>query len=192
MLVIDTSTGAIAQQMDYDEFGNITNDSNPGFQPFGFAGGIYDQQTKLTRFGARDYDSIIGRWTAKDSVGLGDGPNIYAYVNSDPVNYFDLLGLSKTEGKHANKNKPMNVGDHNKNSSASEVKKAITQAQKSGNLKHAKKLKGLLKAIKRGGLQGLLLGVALESLLNLYPKDSEAEPLIIENTDAESCGANYR
>jgi hypothetical protein len=25
-----------------DEFGNVLADSNPGFQPFGFAGGLYD------------------------------------------------------------------------------------------------------------------------------------------------------
>ena len=34
--------------------GNITSDTNPGFQPFGFAGGLYDTDTGLTRFGARD------------------------------------------------------------------------------------------------------------------------------------------
>ena len=33
------------------------------FQPFGFAGGLYDHQTGLIRFGARDYDSEAGRWT---------------------------------------------------------------------------------------------------------------------------------
>ena len=66
-LVINITTGEIAQQIDYDEFGNILTDSNPGFQPFGFAGGIYDQHTKLVRFGARDYDAETGRWTAKGS-----------------------------------------------------------------------------------------------------------------------------
>src|SRR5207244_7001186 len=39
-LVINTTTGAVAQRIDYDEFGRITSDSNPGFQPFGFAGGL--------------------------------------------------------------------------------------------------------------------------------------------------------
>ena len=42
-LVINTSTGQIVQRMDYDEFGNVLVDTNPGFQPFGFAGGIYDR-----------------------------------------------------------------------------------------------------------------------------------------------------
>ena len=39
-LVVNTSMGAIAQRIDYDEFGNITADTNPGFQPFGSAGGL--------------------------------------------------------------------------------------------------------------------------------------------------------
>ncbi|MBT9098538.1 hypothetical protein KFZ76_12595 [Methylovulum psychrotolerans] len=46
-------------------WGNITQDTNPGFQPFGYAGGLYDRHTKLVRFGARDYDAETGRWTGK-------------------------------------------------------------------------------------------------------------------------------
>jgi len=34
----------VAQRLDYDEFGVVLMDTNPGFQPFGFAGGIYDPQ----------------------------------------------------------------------------------------------------------------------------------------------------
>ncbi len=43
----------------HDEFGVVTNDTNPGFQPFGFAGGLYDSDTKLVRFGLRDYDAEV-------------------------------------------------------------------------------------------------------------------------------------
>ncbi|MGH9439585.1 MAG: RHS repeat protein, partial [Terriglobia bacterium] len=46
-LVIDAATGAVVQQIDYDVWGRIANDSNPGFQPFAFAGGLYDADTKL-------------------------------------------------------------------------------------------------------------------------------------------------
>jgi YD repeat-containing protein len=38
-LVVNAVTGDVAQEMEYDEFGVVLSDSNPGFQPFGFAGG---------------------------------------------------------------------------------------------------------------------------------------------------------
>jgi RHS repeat-associated protein len=93
-LVINTATGAVAQRMDYDAFGNVITDTNPGFQPFGFAGGLYDRDTKLAHFGARDYDAETGRWTAKDPILFGGGqPNVYTYLNNDPINRIDRDGL---------------------------------------------------------------------------------------------------
>lgn len=93
-LVINTTSGAITQQINYDAFGRVTLDTNPGFQPFGFAGGIYDAATGLVRFGARDYDAETGRWTTKDPVGLGGGSvNFYSYAGNDPLNFIDPTGL---------------------------------------------------------------------------------------------------
>ena len=60
--VVNARTGVIAQRMDYNEWGRVTLDTNPGFQMFGFAGGLYDQDTKLVKFGARDYDGSTGQW----------------------------------------------------------------------------------------------------------------------------------
>jgi YD repeat-containing protein len=60
-LVVNAATGEVAQRMDYDAWGNVLLDTNPGFQPFGFAGGLYDSDTGLVRFGARDYDPETGR-----------------------------------------------------------------------------------------------------------------------------------
>ncbi len=93
-LVVELASGVVVQQMDYDVWGKVTLDTNPGFQPFGFAGGIYDQDTELTRFGARDYDASVGRWTVKDPIGFDGGlSNLYGYVGGDPVNFVDLEGL---------------------------------------------------------------------------------------------------
>jgi RHS repeat-associated protein len=90
----DVATGEIAHQMSYDEFGNVLADSNSGFQPFGFAGGLYDADTGLVRYGARDYDAMAGRWTATDPIGFAGGDtNLYAYVGNDPVNSIDPTGL---------------------------------------------------------------------------------------------------
>ena len=94
VLIVDASTGAIAEQIRYGAWGNVTQDTNPGFQPFGFAGGLYDQDTGLVHFGARDYDPETGRWISKDPI-LFDGgnPNLYSYVLNDPVNLIDVSGL---------------------------------------------------------------------------------------------------
>lgn len=92
-VVVDVETGEAAQRIDYDPYGRVVRDTNPGFQPFGFGGGIYDPVTKLVRFGARDYDPRVGRWTAPDPLGFGGGdPNLYAYVGGDPVNRVDETG----------------------------------------------------------------------------------------------------
>jgi RHS repeat-associated protein len=97
-LVVDISDGSVVQRMDYDAFGNVIEDSNPGFQPFGFAGGIYDLDTQLTRFGARDYDAQTGRWTAKDPILFAGGDtNLFGYVLGDPVNWVDEDGLNPNE-----------------------------------------------------------------------------------------------
>ncbi len=80
--------------MRYDPFGMVIKDTNPGFQPFGFAGGLYDRDTGLVRFGYRDYDPEVGRWTSKDPISFAGGDaNLYAYVGCDPVNYIDPSGL---------------------------------------------------------------------------------------------------
>lgn len=92
-LVIDATTGEIAQHLDYDVWGNVILDTNPGFQPFGFAGGIHDLHTGLVRFGARDYDPSTGRWTAKDPILFrGGDTNLYGYAINDPVNFIDPDG----------------------------------------------------------------------------------------------------
>jgi RHS repeat-associated protein len=93
-LVVNATTGSVAQKLSYDEWGRVLADSNPGFQPFGFAGGIWDADVGLVRFGARDYSAAEGRWTAKDPIGLdAGGTNLHQYVFADPVGLVDPSGL---------------------------------------------------------------------------------------------------
>lgn len=96
-LVVNASTGAVAQELRYSPFGEVLHDSNPGFQPFGFAGGLWDTDTGLVRFGAREYDARLGRWLSRDPI-LFDGgdPNLFGYVLGDPVNWVDPEGLEGT------------------------------------------------------------------------------------------------
>jgi RHS repeat-associated protein len=93
-LIVNANDGAVVQRLDYDEFGNVVRDTNPNFQPFAFAGGVYDADTKLLHFGAREYDPQTGRWTRPDPALFGGGDtNLYAYVFNDPVNLTDPIGL---------------------------------------------------------------------------------------------------
>jgi RHS repeat-associated protein len=92
-LIIDIAANNVSQRIDYDEFGSVLVDTNPGFQPFGFAGGIYDRDTKLIRFGGRDYDPETGRWTSKDPIRFAaNTANLYGYVLNDPINAIDPNG----------------------------------------------------------------------------------------------------
>jgi RHS repeat-associated protein len=98
-LVVEVS-GVVAQRIDYDAYGRVLTNTNPGFQPFGYAGGLLDDATGLTRFGARDYDAEIGRWTAKDPLMFGAGEaNVYSYASDTPTTVTDQAGLWPT-GRH--------------------------------------------------------------------------------------------
>jgi RHS repeat-associated protein len=93
-MIIDAASGAVAQAIEYDEFGRVTTDTAPGFQPLGFGGGLYDPDTGLVQLGARDYDAATGRWTIKDPLAYaGYESNAYSYVDDEPINRVDPLGL---------------------------------------------------------------------------------------------------
>jgi RHS repeat-associated protein len=91
--VVEAATGNVVQEREYDAWGAVLADSNPGWQPFGFAGGLLDVGTGLVRFGARDYEPTVGRWISKDPiVFFGGGENFWAYSSNDPVNNTDPGG----------------------------------------------------------------------------------------------------
>src|SRR5690554_3985408 len=94
--IVSDSAGQVVKAIEYDAYGNVISDSNPGFEiPFGFAGGLKDADTGLIRFGYRDYDPTTGRWTARDPIGFAGGDtNLYGYVLGDPVNWIDPRGLN--------------------------------------------------------------------------------------------------
>ena len=93
-LVVDSSTGKALEELEMDEFGLDSRIGGQSVLPFGFAGGIYDRDTGLVRFGAREYLPQTGRWVSKDPLGFGGGStNLYNYVASDPINFIDPRGL---------------------------------------------------------------------------------------------------
>jgi RHS repeat-associated protein len=89
-LVVNVSNGHVLQRLDYDEWGRVLQDTKPGFQAFGFAGGMYDSKTKMLHFNTRDYDPEVGRWLSKNpNLFNGRDVNLYSYNVMDPVNRID-------------------------------------------------------------------------------------------------------
>jgi RHS repeat-associated protein len=136
----------VVKSIQYDAFGNILEDNNPGFTvPFGFAGGLHDRDTGLVRFGYRDYDPEVGRWTAKDSIGFDGGDtDLYGYVLNDPVNFIDPTGEF------------INLG-------AAGIGAAIGAAVGATNalFNHGDLLKGALSGAVVGSLAGLTFGTSI-------------------------------
>jgi RHS repeat-associated protein len=99
--VVDANNGTVAQTIDYDAWGNATvNDTTCAagaacalIQPFAFAGGLYDKETGLVRFGARDYVPQAARWAQKDTTRFTGGRNLYAYAWNNPVTFIDPSGM---------------------------------------------------------------------------------------------------
>jgi RHS repeat-associated protein len=87
-----SNTSDVPFTASYTSFGVVTG-TGLDWMPFGFAGGMYDSDAGLVRFGARDYEPSIGRWAGKDPIRFGgDGANIYVYNLNDPVNGVDPDG----------------------------------------------------------------------------------------------------
>jgi RHS repeat-associated protein len=93
---VTDADGTIVKQVDYDAFGQIVDETNSALSiPLGFAGGLHDRSTGLVRFGFRDYDPEVGRWTAKDPIFFeGGDTDLYGYSLNNPVSFVDISGLA--------------------------------------------------------------------------------------------------
>jgi RHS repeat-associated protein len=56
-----------------------------------------DEETGLEYHSARYYAPWLGRWTAADPIGLGDGPNRYSYVRGNASGSADPTGNGEPE-----------------------------------------------------------------------------------------------
>jgi RHS repeat-associated protein len=73
-LALATTDGHIVQTMQYDSFGNLLQVRGDVVRlPIGFAGGLFDADTGLTRFVWRDYDADTGRFTALNPMDATGG-----------------------------------------------------------------------------------------------------------------------
>jgi len=93
------SSGSIVARYSYDPYGNTTLVSGSNMATFQYAGYYMHQPSGLyfTRnypgLSGREYDANTGRWLSRDAIEENGGLNLYEYVDNEPVNETDPLGL---------------------------------------------------------------------------------------------------
>ncbi|HTU34692.1 MAG TPA: RHS repeat-associated core domain-containing protein [Candidatus Acidoferrum sp.] len=98
---LTASSGSLAQTYTYDSFGNQTASSGSLTNFFRYTGREFDTETNLYFNRARYYDFQAGRFVNEDPVGfLGSGTNFYRYVDNNPINLTDSLGLCPKDKKN--------------------------------------------------------------------------------------------
>jgi RHS repeat-associated protein len=107
--MVDASGNEVAAYL-YDPYGNLLGkwgslaDANVyrfSSEELHLASGIY-------HFEYRDYDPNLQRWLSRDPIGEQEGPNLYAYVENDPNDWIDPLGLGMFSEHFVG---PLQVGD---------------------------------------------------------------------------------
>jgi RHS repeat-associated protein len=84
--------GTVLDQLAYDSFGKIVNETNP-FDRFKYTAREYDVETGDYYYRRRYYNPTAGRFLSEDPSGLGPDINPYRYVGNDPTNGTDPSGM---------------------------------------------------------------------------------------------------
>jgi RHS repeat-associated protein len=92
------ASGSLANEYDYDVFGNTLSATEGKSNPYRYAGYYYDSETKYYYLNARYYDPNTARFITEDSFyGYYDDPlslNLYTYCGNNPICYSDPYGNS--------------------------------------------------------------------------------------------------
>lgn len=78
---------------DYDVFGKPSKLTGNLDSPVLFTAHFYNISSGLLMSPYRFYDSDLGRWLSRDPIAESGGINLYGYVQNNPVNVTDPLGL---------------------------------------------------------------------------------------------------
>ena len=94
--IVDAA-GTVLDDIDYDSFGGILNETNPAQgDRFKFTGREYSPELGIYYYRARWYDPAVGRFINQDPIRFRAGdPNLYRYANNAPGDATDPEGLVK-------------------------------------------------------------------------------------------------
>ena len=94
---MNATNGANGAQYEFDAFGNPLRATGAlaFVNPFNFSTKFCDWETGFYYYGYRYYDPSTGRWLSRDPIAEKGGINLYGFIASDSLNFFDYLGESK-------------------------------------------------------------------------------------------------
>ncbi len=98
--VVGSDGTTVAARYDYDPYGRRTLVSGTDLADFGFTGHYVHKVSGLNLALFRAYDADLGRYLSRDPIGEAGGPNLYAYVHGNPINYQDPHGLAAIAANH--------------------------------------------------------------------------------------------
>lgn len=78
---------------DYDAYGNQTASTGRISTDFRYAGMFYEPQSGLYLTNYRAYDPGTARWQSRDPAGSTGTPDLYSYVEGNPLSRLDSMGL---------------------------------------------------------------------------------------------------
>jgi RHS repeat-associated protein len=92
---------ALAGSYRYDPFGRLigTPTGLAARNTQRFSSKEWHNASGFYAFGYRFYDPATQRWLNRDPIGEEGGVNLYGYVENDPINFIDPLGLSSIQAQ---------------------------------------------------------------------------------------------
>jgi len=100
LVVLLDESGSLTATYEYGPYGELWRASGPDAarNPFRFSTKYHDAATKLYYYGYRYYSPDYGRFISQDPIRETGGLNIYAFVNNNPTNHYDYLGMFSNLG----------------------------------------------------------------------------------------------
>ncbi len=91
------TSGSVVASYRYDAYGWVAAQTGSLTSlPVGFASQYTDRESGLVYYGLRYYNGLHGRFLNRDPIEEAGGNNLYAFVDNDPVDRWDVLGLDVT------------------------------------------------------------------------------------------------
>ena len=174
--MLTNAEGTVVASYTFDAYGNAQQE-NTVYNPFGYRGEYYDEESGLIYLRNRYYDPTTGRFINEDPI--RDGLNWYVYCGNNPVNYIDPNGLSgiKPDGTY-----------HITHSLDQELLK-LKQEYVSATPERRAQITIEAQSIRNSGKEGVDWSVRADRTLNYYLIDTDVtEKLnnVIKSSESEN------